>query len=117
MTTDFKTLYEKAYSAGCAAALAAKPATMVVTSAGGERWVEPEGMCGFAWVKIRPGNSPFARWLKKTGKVRGAAYNGGVDIWISDYNQSYERKRAHADAMAEVLRDAGITAFADSRLD
>ena len=82
-----------------------------------KEYYEPEGMCGFAWVKIRPGNSSFAKWLVKN-KLARSAYGGGVDIWISGFNQSVERKEACARAMAEVLRnELGVNAYADSRLD
>lgn len=76
-----------------------------------------DGACGFAWIIVRPGTSRFARWLKETGRGRADSYYGGVSIWISAYQQSYERKIAHANAMAAVLRDAGINAHASGRLD
>jgi hypothetical protein len=38
-------------------------------------------------------------------------------LWVSDFNQSHQRKQAYAHAYAEALRAAGIEAFADSRLD
>jgi hypothetical protein len=115
---DFAALWDKAWSAGVVAARGTVPNPMVVTDALTGYTYPPilDGACGFAWVKIKPGNSPFANWLKKNGKAR-PAYNGGVDIWISDYNQSVARKEAHAGAMAKVFQDAGINAFADSRLD
>ena len=77
---------------------------------------EPFPICGFAWVTVRPGNSRFANWLKKTDKA-SPAYRGGVQIWVSDYEQSYDRKLAHAQAMARVLSDNGINASASGRLD
>jgi hypothetical protein len=76
-----------------------------------------EGVCGFAWVKVTPGTSSFARWLVKTGRVRGRAYGGGVDIWVGHYGQSMQRKEAFARAFASVLREAGIKAYAQSRMD
>lgn len=83
----------------------------------GEFWIEREGPCGFAWVNVKPGNSRFARWLVKTGKAQ-KAYYGGVDIWISDYNQSYIRKKCHADNLARLLREnLDIKATSHSRLD
>jgi hypothetical protein len=123
----FKELYEKAKAAGMAAGEAAKPVMMVVRGedilingepiSPGKVWYEPEGACGFAWVKVRPGNSSFAKWLKAEGIVRGKAYSGGVDIWIGEFNQSMARKAACAGAMARVLSEAGIKAYADSRMD
>ena len=115
MSADFKKLYDAAWAAGVAAAKAAIPEPMVVSGMG-QRYFVSEGACGFAWVKVRPANSAFGNWLKKE-KLARPAYNGGLDIWISDYNQSVARKEAHARAMAAVLKDAGINAFADSRLD
>jgi len=116
-----------AVAAGRAAGQGIRPTPMVVTehanpfndnSAVKNSWYVSEGACGFAWVTVRPGNSSFARWLVKNGHAR-AAYGGGVQIWISDYNQSVDRKYAHASAMAKVLREkTGIdTIYADSRLD
>lgn len=123
----FEALYAEAVAAGTAALTAAKPTPIVVGSPSTlfgsdvdrtkEHWFVPEGCCGFAWIKVRPGNSPFANWLKKTKKVSGAAYSGGVDIWVSEGGQSVERKEAYARAFAKVLQAAGINCYADSRLD
>lgn len=122
--TDFQMIYEKAMAAGKAAAEAKVPTPMHVVQTAGfggpiVKRYEPvmDGVCGFAWVKVKPATQPFAKWLKATGKVRGAAYGGGYDLWISDYNQSMERKEAHARAMAKALNEAGIKAYADSRMD
>ena len=123
---QFEALYKKAWAAGAEAANATVPTPMAFQNAlglnDGFDWNRPyevvaDGACGFAWVKIRPANSAFGRWLKKVGKVKYASYGGGYDIWISDYNQSVQRKEAHAEAMAKVLQAAGIKAYAQSRLD
>jgi len=74
------------------------------------------GVCGFAWVTIRPATSSFARWMKKKGHAR-PAYGGGVQVWISHYSQSMEKKMAYAQAMADVLTEGGIKAYAGSRMD
>lgn len=123
---EFAALYAKAQEAGQAAGNACVPRPMIVGEAKSlfsneidyskPTYFESEGACGFAWVNVRPGNSPFANWLKKNGYAR-PAYKGGVEIWISDYNQSIARKEAHAMAMAKVLKDGGIDAYGDSRLD
>lgn len=121
----FEILYAKALEAGRAAGNAIRPTPMVVTERSNplddsspvrQQWYESEGACGFAWVNVTPGTSSFARWLVKKGYA-SAAYGGGVDIWISDYNQSVDRKDAHATAMARVFKEAGITAYGCSRLD
>jgi hypothetical protein len=75
-----------------------------------------EGMCGFAWVVIKPATSAFAKWLVKN-KLARKGYYGGIHIWIGAHDQSYERKAAHANAMALVLSKAGYDAYADGRLD
>jgi len=122
---ECQALYDRAFAAGVEAAQACVPTPMVVTQNANPfnpysevvfRDVVSDGPCGFAWVVVRPGNSSFARWLKNRRLAR-PGYNGGVHIWISDYNQSMQRKEAHACAMARVLRDAGIEAYADSRMD
>lgn len=123
---DFSELYSKAQAAGVLAASGAKVAPMVVYEAdvlsgqpvaGGKSWFVEDGVCGFAWVNVKPGNCAFANWLKAKGYGRADSYAGGVCIWISDYNQSLQRKEAHAHAMAKVLSDAGIKAYAGSRMD
>lgn len=83
---------------------------------GAEVYHVPQGMCGFAWVTIKPGTHPFAKWLKQRGYAH-KGYYGGVEISIQEYNQSVERKYAHAVAMASYLRDNGIEATAHERLD
>ena len=132
--TEMRELMERAERAGSEAVTAMTPTPMVVgsprdpmaslmgdESAGLDpaqpQYVVPDGVCGFAWVNVKPGGSRFARWLKETGRGRSDSYYGGVTIWISDYRQSYERKMAHAQAMAGVLREAGIKATASGRLD
>lgn len=112
---DFAPLFAKAAAAGKAAADAAIPAPMIVS--GYENDPVMDGVCGFAWVNIKPGTSAFARYLKAQGLARTDSYYGGVSVWISYGGQSYTRKYAYASAFAAVLNDAGIKAFAMSRLD
>lgn len=83
-------------------------------------YVEHEGPCGFAWVKVNPGTCSFAKWLVKVGAAR-AAYPKGVQIWIGEHGQSLARKEAHASAMAAVLNASplldGVRIYAGSRMD
>ncbi len=113
---DFQKVMDDAVAAGKAAAAALVPVPMVVVG-GGQKYFVPDGVCGFAWVKVTPATQPFAKWLKKTGKVQGAAYGGGYDLWVSDYSQSMQLKEAYAYAFADVLKAAGVTAYAQSRMD
>jgi len=121
-SAQFAAAFTKAVAAGLEAGKAAVPRVMVVQQIGAgntvqQEWHEPEGLCGFAWVKVTPGNSPFANWLKRHD-FASKAYGGGVDIWISDFNQSVTRKEAAASALAKVLQmELGIHAYASSRLD
>lgn len=122
----FSALLARAYQEGRKAGLACRPTPMLVGEAKSPTSSEidyskpvyhvDDGACGFAWVKVRPATTPFARWLKKHNLAR-SSYSGGLDIWISEFGQSVDRKTAMATAMAKVLSEAGITAYADSRLD
>lgn len=75
------------------------------------------GVCGFAWINIKPGTGSFARYLKKMSLARTDSYYGGVSVWVGGYGQSYEKKMAHAAAFAKVLQEAGIRAYSMGRLD
>jgi hypothetical protein len=118
MTTNYRDLINRAEAAGRAAADAITPTPMIVRNdMTGETYAPVMGgVCGFAWIKIKPATTKFARWMKKEGIAR-TAYGGGLDIWISGYGQSMERKEAYAYAMANVLYEAGYNAYAESRMD
>lgn len=123
---DMQTLYNRADEAGKAAVAKAQIVPMFVGNAVGLSdkldetkpvyYVE-DGVCGFAWVNVKPGNSAFAKWLKAQGIARTDDYYKGVSIWIRGYGQSMQKKEAYAQAMAKVFSDAGITAYAMSRMD
>ena len=101
---------------GIAAGQDCQPRAMKITdSFTGQTWVDESGMCGFAWVVFK-GNTSFGRWALKN-KLARKAYSGGLHLWVSAYEQSYDRKSAYAAAFAEVLRKHGIDAYADNRLD
>ena len=110
---SFSNILKQAREAGHSAAMACIPVPMAVSGYG----VYSEGVCGFAWIKVTKGTSSFARWLKKEKIVDHKSYSGGYDIWVSDYNQSMDRKYAYAKAFAKVLQDAGIDCYAMSRMD
>jgi hypothetical protein len=80
-------------------------------------YVVPGGVCGFAWISVRPGNSKFANWLKKNELGRRDSYEGGVKVWVSEFGQSMELKEAYAYAFAAVLQEEGLRAYAGSRMD
>lgn len=116
-TQDCQHLYDKAHTAGILAAneTVCRPMT-VVNPATGQRWHVPDGVCGFAWIVVKPGNGAFAKWLK-TNKLAEKHYEGGVSIWVSDYSQSMQLKEAYARAFAAVIKEAGLNCYSDSRMD
>ena len=119
-------LFAKADAAGLAAGKAARPTPMVVvqranpfddTSPITRRYAPVmDGVCGFAWIKIRPATGSFVRWLKARDKGY-KSYTGGYDISVNAFEQSLERKAAYARAFAAVLTEAGMTAYPQSRMD
>ena len=122
----FKMLFAKADQEGKIAAKAVIPAPMIVqehenmlddNSPVAESYFVSEGVCGFAWIHIYPGNSPAANYAKKHLGA-GKSYRGGIDIWVSDYGQSMTRKEAYAHAYVSILHEGGIeNAYAISRMD
>lgn len=82
-----------------------------------------DGMCGFAWVDVFPANKGNTKAgkeeriiLKSTG-FNLNDYTKTYQFWISDYNQSVQKKETYARAYAEVLRENGLKAYGGSRLD
>lgn len=128
----YKELWDKANEAGKIAAQNCQVKGMIVYEADlfsnkplpdGNAWHVPEGVCGFAWLDIRPA-SPSGRkdcdLVKYLRTNHIGSYDDYAKSWhyaIQDYNQSMQRKEAHAEAMAKVLQDNGIRAYANSRLD
>lgn len=77
--------------------------------------------CGFAWVVIRPARGPLVQWLKEQGKGH-KHHAGGYSLWYSEMHdlghlQCIEIHEPAARAFARVLKDEGLNAYADSRLD
>ena len=83
-----------------------------------------EGLCGFAWVTIRPARGKFVTFLKGI-EIGRPGYYGGYEISTNvieretgvNFGQSYERKMAAAEAFAATLQAWGINAVAEGRLD
>ena len=146
-TTNYEGLLKAAVAAGWKAAREATPTPMTVYEAdgltdrpkpGGKSWYVSEGVCGFAWVTLRPATTGFARWLRKhrmadrndwggrdalrsTNEAEGGSwskgYHGGYEMWVWAGGQSLARKEAFARAFADVLKDAGYTTYVGSRMD
>jgi Fe-S oxidoreductase len=111
-----KDLIDSAMKEGREAALAVVPIPMGIID-GAQTWIVEDGVCGFAWINVKPAYSAVAKALVAAGLARKDGYEGGVTVWVSDYNQSITRKEAYARAFAKVLQDAGIRAYASSRMD
>ena len=113
---EWLSLLEKADQAGQEAVKAATVTPIVVEdSLSGQSWFVADGLCGFAWVRF-PGNTAFGRFCKAEGIAR-PGYPTGLNIWVKQFGQSVAKKEAYAQAFAAVLREAGVQAFAESRLD
>lgn len=61
-----------------------------------------DGVCGFGYVVVTPGNSSLAIWLKKHQDYFHWYY-GGMAFGVKEFGQSYERKMAYAKAYADVM--------------
>lgn len=74
--------------------------------------------CGFAWVDIPDGRSPFVSWCKKVG-VGDKHWKKGWSIWnpAGNHTQSMDIKEAGAEAFAEVLNNYNINCHWASRAD
>lgn len=128
-------LLRSAHLAGMAAGRAASPPTMIVRRHANplddnspvlESYAIPDGPCGFAWVTIKPANSRLAKAMERYfaggknggGNARRDSYEGGMMLWVWEFNQSMVRKEAYARAFANVLREAGAErVYAGSRID
>lgn len=119
----FESLMDRAYAAGREAGEKCRPQPMFVTQ--GDIFGRPvpgapvervdDGVCGFAWVRLK-GNTTFGRWARKSGYAR-PGYPTGLNISTKLMTQSMERNEAAARAMRDVLREAGIECWMDSRID
>lgn len=112
-------LAELAHKAGLKAGNEAIPQPMVIVDGTTKEVIDvvDDGLCGFAWINIKPARGSFVTYLKTREWGDVNTYSGGYDIWVSQFNQSVTRKYAYALAFAEVLNRYGIKAYAQSRLD
>lgn len=80
--------------------------------------------CGFAGVRIRPARGKLVSWLKENDIGRVDSYAGGYYIpsWVfadapGSMTQSMTLAEGVASAAANVLREAGLNAYSESRID
>lgn len=118
-------LHSKAHQAGLTAGRAAIPVPMLVqehlhpmddTSPVIYEETVSDGICGFAWIIVRPGNGSYAKWLRRALSTR-RGFEGGEQLTVFHFGQSLTRKDAYARAYAEVLSEAGVRAIPMSRAD
>ena len=122
-------IYEAAVEAGYAAVQAAVKNNEIVPMIVNEHasplsdaspvtksWFVADGPCGFASIIIKPANSAFAKFLVQKGIAR-KHYQGGVSIYVSQFNQSLQKKESYAYAFSNVLQEFGIKSYVDSRMD
>ena len=80
------------------------------------------GVCGFAFVVIKPARGSIVAELKKR-KIGSAHYGGGYSFssWqvapSIRRDQSYERAVAAARGAVDVLKKYGVNAYVDARID
>ena len=121
------TVYADAHAKGIAAGNGANPTPMIVgtptTPLGNDidyskdtHYVS-DGVCGFAWINIKPARGKFVKYLKDNNIGRKDSYYGGYTVWVRGFGQSLARKESYARAFADVLTTNGIKAYAMSRMD
>lgn len=104
---DPSQLHAEADAAGRAAAEAAVPVPMRVSSPGGEE-VVPDGVCGNALVMITPASDPLATWLVSEGHAFKA--KRAVKMSVPLKTQSMARAAAYARAYVDVLLEVNVSA-------
>ena len=114
---NIASLVAEAQKAGLVALENAITKPMVVHG-GARPYLVEGGVCGFAWVNVYGirSNSKLGKVLDRLG-FRKSSYEKAHQFWVFDGGQSMERKEAYAIAMADVLRKAGLRAYADCRMD
>ena len=120
-------IYSQAHTEGMAAGKSCTCTPMVVgqptTPLGNdidyekETYYVADGVCGFAWINIKPARGKFVKYLKDNDIGRKDSYYGGYTIWVSGFGQSLARKESYARAFANHLNKNGITAYSMSRID
>ena len=123
-----KEIIDEAFAAAREAAETAIPHPMIVGQATGlfgsgmvpgtEEYVS-EGLCGFAWVNIKPARGPLIKYCKQNKIGHPGTYGGwSISMGSVTMSQSIERKECAADAFVKVLQKYGVErCWKESRLD
>lgn len=116
----------RADAAGRAAAEAVNPVPMVVQQHASpfndnspvvKEYFVADGVCGFGWVEVRPARGGFASYLKASGRGRYSEYGRYMRVSVPLRSQSLARNEAYARSYAAVLKEAGVDAYGNSRID
>lgn len=113
MTTTFKEIYMDFKTIHTEAVLAGVTAEQAFIAQHGET-----PYCGFGWVEIPNGRSPFVKWCKQNS-IGDKHWKKGWSIWrpTNSYTQSMDVQEVGATAFAKVLQANGIEAYMASRAD
>jgi len=128
---SYQTIWQEALAAGEQAMISCTSTPMVVqqhtnmlddSSPVEKQWFVSGGVCGFAWVNIKPATAKFSRWLTQhDSNVKPDSYYGGLTYWVYQGGQSMELKSAFAGAMARCLnhysKQLGIRVIPMERMD
>jgi hypothetical protein len=109
---NYQAIFNEAHAAGMAAGEAAVPQPMYIQGYAPVM----DGVCGFAWVHLPDARAPFAKWARDNNKGH-KSYRNGFDLSVDGFNQSMQRKEAYARAFANVLKQHGVDAYMQSRID
>ena len=139
--TEAVKILDKALQAGEDALEACTPIPMIVQQHANmmddssqviQSYHVPDGVCGFAWVKIPLTSTPSRQFINSLKKAKLATadinshndapfkksyYHGGYLYWVHQGNQSLQKKETFAGAFAKTLIEAGIVCHTGSRLD
>jgi len=105
--TAFYEALHDAHDAGAKAGQEARPNPMIVK--GYEDQPVMDGVCGFAYITVKPGNCRLANYMKKNGFGNYWSYDKAVVVSISYFNQSMERKERYAEAYSKLLAERVAT--------
>ena len=124
---SMQAIYDQAHEAGLAAVAAKKVVPMIVGTPNNvfgneidysqETYFVADGVCGFAWINVKPANCKFGKFLTANKIARKDSYEGGLRMPIMAFDQSLQKKEAYAYAFADSLSNEGIRAYANSRMD
>ncbi len=107
----YEAIYQLALVEGTSAADTAIPTPMVL-----EKWGTIwEGKCGFGWIDLPSGRTPFSKWLSRNDI--GYSKRPGRRVLSPLPTQSIDKHRAFAKGFAGVLLANGIDCSVGSRLD